>query len=189
MSRRSADHAARNLAIIEAVKAGQSFAQAGASFHLTEGGARNAARRSGFRLSQEEARRRRVAATHSPTASARRSASQMRPVEERFWEKVRRDGPNGCWSWTGHCDAAGYPKLSVNQRPAQATHVSLELHGRPRPSLDHHACHSCDNPPCTNPDHLWWGTNEENVRDALAKGRLNTDGLKLGQGWNRNVPA
>jgi len=176
-----AARAARNEAIAASVASGKSFEEADAPFGLSDTGARLAAKRAGFRLSPDEVRRRRIAATHTAAASAKRSASQRRPVAERFFEKVEKNGPNGCWSWSGHCDANGYPKLSVDKRPVQATHVSLELHGRPRPSPMHFACHKCDNPPCTNPDHLWWGTNEENVRDALQKGRLDLGGLELGR--------
>lgn len=55
-------------------------------------------------------------------------------------------------------------------RTGLATHISLALAGRPRPG-DAHACHTCDNPQCVNPAHLWWGTLTDNNRDMHAKGR------------------
>jgi hypothetical protein len=89
---------------------------------------------------------------------------------DRFWSKVRKDGEN-CWLWTGSAAPRGYGRLKVGKACRLATHVALELDGRPRPSPDHLALHSCDNPTCVNPSHLRWGTQKENVADMFARGR------------------
>lgn len=83
-------------------------------------------------------------------------------------------GTNECWGWNGAKDKRGYGKIGYLGKTLIATHVALEADGRPRPSVEHCACHTCDNPECTNPRHLWWGTRSENTRDGRAKGRIKT---------------
>jgi hypothetical protein len=85
-----------------------------------------------------------------------------------------RGGADECWDWSGCHNGVGYGYLRIDKKLRLATHVALELDGRPRPSEHHFACHKCDNPPCTNPDHLFWGTPSENTRDGYAKGRIKT---------------
>jgi hypothetical protein len=81
-----------------------------------------------------------------------------------------------CWEWQGNRDKDGYGILSHwNGKNARAHVVSYELfvgkipkrHGKKRLF----PCHSCDNPPCINPNHLWLGTNQQNMEDMIKKGR------------------
>lgn len=100
-------------------------------------------------------------------------------LAERFNAKVLKT--NGCWEWIGAKQKHGYGSIYRGGRGSGtmlATHVSLELDGRARPSEKHHALHSCDNPGCVNPAHLRWGCHAENMRDMKVRGRLNTSGLK-----------
>lgn len=108
----------------------------------------------------------------TPELRAAELARRDRPLSERFEKFVVRG--DGCWGWTGCHNGVGYGYLRVNKKLRLATHVSLELDGRPQPSSQHKACHTCDNPPCTNPAHLWWGTASENTMDAYRKGRVKT---------------
>jgi hypothetical protein len=85
---------------------------------------------------------------------------------------VRSDGE--CWGWRGCHNGVGYPVLRINKKLRVATQIALELDGRLQPSPRHVACHSCDNPICTNPAHLWWGTKAENTQDGYRKGRIKT---------------
>lgn len=103
------------------------------------------------------------------------------PAEQRL-AKYRITASDGeCWGWRGADNGEGYPVLTVGGEFRLATHIALEIDGRPRPSPLHVACHECDNPPCTNPKHLWWGTEKQNMQDAASKGRLS--------GWSRRPGA
>ncbi len=107
-----------------------------------------------------------------------RLADKTSPVGERFFGMAIVRGGDECWGWNGFKDSKGYPRMrGVPGTTVFATHVSLELAGKLRPSNLHGACHTCDNPECTNPAHLWWGTQKENAQDAIAKGRLNLASL------------
>jgi hypothetical protein len=80
---------------------------------------------------------------------------------------------DGCWLWKKPLRKdKRYPTVKFKGRNTKASHIVLEHGGRLRPSLKHIACHSCDKPTCLNPSHLWWGTNKENSRDAVNKGRI-----------------
>lgn len=94
-----------------------------------------------------------------------------RPLEARFWEKVRK-GP-GCWEWIGSATAPGmHGRIWVSElkRRVIASRVSWEMHFGPIPP-GMEVCHSCDNPPCVRPDHLFLGTHRANMVDASRKGR------------------
>lgn len=94
-----------------------------------------------------------------------------RPLEERFFEKVKKG--NECWTWMASKNNKGYGKL--DQRYAHR--ISWEIHnGKIGEGLE--VCHSCDNPICVNPRHLWLGTHKENMRDSVKKGRMFIPGLK-----------
>lgn len=77
---------------------------------------------------------------------------------------------NGCVLWLAYRNAGGYGRTSANGRLMLAHRAAYELRHGPIPAgLD--ACHRCDTPACINPDHLFLGTDRENVRDREKKGR------------------
>ena len=87
-------------------------------------------------------------------------------------------GPGGCTEWPGaqagpgHKEGKGYGIVGRTQKgPERVNRVVLEAKlGRPlRPGM--YACHTCDNPPCCAEDHLFEGTQKQNLLDAVAKGR------------------
>jgi len=92
---------------------------------------------------------------------------RVRPVKDRLWEKVQK-GP-GCWEWTGALDTYGYGLLAVKRKPKLVHRLVWEMtHGDPG---DLHVLHTCDNRKCCNPDHLFLGTNADNVKDRMTRGR------------------
>lgn len=114
----------------------------------------------------------------------------MKTIEERFWEKVKKT--DTCWIWTGSKRNKGYGAFSytVGGRLIQgrAHRYSYELHkGAIRPG--YFVLHKCDNPACVNPDHLFLGTNEDNIRDMLKKGRHIAGGTHCGDegDWKRGT--
>lgn len=96
------------------------------------------------------------------------------PLEERFWSKVDKSGgPAACWPWTASVDPKGYGQFAYadgTRRSGRAHRVAWILANGPI-SAGMSVCHSCDNPPCCNPAHLWLGTNADNVADRVRKGR------------------
>jgi hypothetical protein len=105
--------------------------------------------------------------------------SYVAPVsnpEEKFWEKVNKT--DSCWLWTASKRTTdrtgGYGKFATGRRNKQTTYMahrfSWVLENGPIPDgLD--VLHHCDNRLCVNPDHLFLGTQQDNMDDMIAKGR------------------
>lgn len=99
-----------------------------------------------------------------------RERALRRPLEERFWEKVARRAEDECWQWTGARNRDGYGYLWNDGQMPRANRLVWELTNGPIPA-GMEVCHSCDNPPCVNPAHLWLGTTGDNARDRETKRR------------------
>jgi hypothetical protein len=89
-------------------------------------------------------------------------------VDVRFWSRVDRSGD--CWTWQGRRLRDGYGALTLHGQHWLAHRFSWQLHYGPIPD-GQWVLHHCDVPPCLRPEHLFLGTQPENVRDMDAKGR------------------
>ena len=94
-------------------------------------------------------------------------------VQRRYWSRVRVNGDTGCWEWAGHLATTGYGRLTVHYRGMLTHRAAYVLAHGPIPN-DLWVLHHCDNPACVNPDHLFLGTNQDNVDDRQRKGRGHT---------------
>lgn len=95
------------------------------------------------------------------------------PVEVRFWRKVDRGAAADCWLWTGARLPKGYGHIGFKRTSVRAHRLSWEIHNGLIPE-GRQVLHHCDNQPCVNPAHLYLGTNDDNVRDRVTRGRTKT---------------
>ena len=107
-------------------------------------------------------------------AAIARAAKEAKaaPLTERFWSKVEVRGKDECWPWKAATrrKEEGYGAFWMNGRHHPANRVALQLSGVNMPD-GMVACHTCDNPGCCNPAHLFVGTPRENNDDKVMKGR------------------
>lgn len=87
---------------------------------------------------------------------------------------------NGCWTTTGDRNRDGYGVMIFRRRKLLLHRVSYMAFVGPIPA-GKSVCHKCDNPPCANPHHLFVGTQADNARDMVAKGRAN-------RAWGESAP-
>jgi hypothetical protein len=115
-----------------------------------------------------------------------------RPVAERFWPKVNKDGPipehcpklGPCWLWTGARMPDGRGQFHYEGRTEYAATVAYILTYGPLPADRPWVLHKCDGGrlPCVRPDHLFAGTHEQNMADMVSKGRHS------GGAWTKTKP-
>lgn len=90
--------------------------------------------------------------------------------EAEFWQNVAAPDHRGCRVWTRYCEWDGYGVLQYHKKPIKAHRLAWLLTYGPIPQgLE--VCHTCDNPPCCEPTHLFLGTHAQNMQDAARKGR------------------
>lgn len=87
---------------------------------------------------------------------------------DRFWARVSQS--DGCWLWQGYKDQDGYGLLFIQPRMRRAHRLAYEIATGENPG-ELSVLHRCDNPACVRPDHLFLGTNDDNMADMRAKGR------------------
>jgi len=88
----------------------------------------------------------------------------------RFFEKVSPPNKNECWEWL-YVGKGRYGKFSLHGKKFQAHRLSYFIYNGYMPKKDEYVCHKCDNPKCVNPDHLFLGTQQDNMDDMVSKGR------------------
>jgi len=90
---------------------------------------------------------------------------------KRFNKKIKINEKTGCHEWIGSKLPKGYGTFRLNTETAIRAHrFSYEYYKHKIPE-NMHCLHNCDNPSCVNPDHLFLGTNNDNVKDKMRKGR------------------
>lgn len=90
--------------------------------------------------------------------------------KRRFWSKVSKRAPNECWEWQASKDSRGYGRFGLKYKAYGAHRIAHFL----KTGIDGElfVCHHCDNPGCVNPDHMFLGTHDDNIKDAKLKGRM-----------------
>lgn len=83
-----------------------------------------------------------------------------------FWTRVKVGAPDECWPWTGALNNQGYGSFM-----GKGAHVQAFLFCNGAIKRKNCVLHSCDNPQCCNPSHLFQGTHSDNSKDAWSKGR------------------
>jgi hypothetical protein len=81
---------------------------------------------------------------------------------------IRKDG---CWSWSGVVDKNGYGQIPCGYHKNTKAHRASWLFNNGEIISGMLVCHKCDNPPCTNPEHLFLGTHKDNNLDSIKKNR------------------
>ena len=94
----------------------------------------------------------------------------------RFWSYVDKKSVEECWEWKSYKGAGNYGHFYLNGKQIPAHRISWILENGPIPENDSNdnricACHKCDNPSCVNPNHLFLGTDLDNMKDRDRKGR------------------
>jgi hypothetical protein len=89
---------------------------------------------------------------------------------KRFWSKVDRLDEEDCWEWLGKRNVKGYGLISLKGNWYLANRVMYLIDSGLDP-FEKDVLHSCDNPCCINPYHLFLGTHQDNMQDMIQKGR------------------
>jgi hypothetical protein len=89
---------------------------------------------------------------------------------KRIRKRIPVGSPDECWEWTGVRLPTGYGNIWLNGSKKRSHRIAYALANGfiPARAL---VCHSCDNPPCCNPAHLFLGTHKDNVTDCIKKQR------------------
>jgi hypothetical protein len=92
------------------------------------------------------------------------------PIKDRLQCKILLNAETGCWEWTAYKLRTGYGTIIIDGIVHRAHRVSYEVHCGEIPD-GLYVCHRCDNPSCINPEHLFLGTQSDNMEDMHSKDR------------------
>lgn len=96
--------------------------------------------------------------------------------ENRFWSQIERRSEQECWPWLGKVDKDGYGFFWCERPKIQRSHRYMFY--KTNGYLPEVVRHTCDNPNCNNPNHLLGGTQGDNNRDTVERGRWSCGWLK-----------
>jgi len=104
----------------------------------------------------------------------------LEDIKSRLLGKIEIN--NECWEWQGATNNHGYGTMKITnlqgsdegRKTCYVHRMSYLCHNNEFPS-DQLVCHTCDNPICINPDHLFLGSNQDNMNDMKSKNRQGTN--------------
>jgi HNH endonuclease len=106
-----------------------------------------------------------------------KSYTKITPPIKRFFEHVRACESNACWWFDAKWQAGGYGKFRAESgKPGVYAHRFIWEHENGKVPEGMKVLHTCDNPLCVNPSHLFLGTMRDNVLDSIAKRRFDLNG-------------
>lgn len=94
---------------------------------------------------------------------------KLKTLQQRFEEKFTKGESDECWQWTASRNKDGYGQIGFKDTVLLSHRASYLIYKGDISNL--HVCHTCDNPWCVNPSHLFLGTMKDNMEDMKAKGR------------------
>jgi hypothetical protein len=108
--------------------------------------------------------------------------TENKPVIDRVLQKVIKDEKSGCWVFRG-CDRDGYGQIRIDNKTVKVHRYMFWKFKKTLSWIDFNktkiqVLHKCDNPPCCNPDHLFEGTQTDNIYDMVKKNRHRCAHLK-----------
>jgi hypothetical protein len=111
-----------------------------------------------------------LALESSSEAATRQMAEGRKRKAPDFWSRLALRAKTGCWEWTEGTIRNGYGRLRHGGTIWLAHRLAYTLkHGAIPAGM--YVCHTCDNPSCCNPEHLFLGTQYDNMADMTDKGR------------------